>query len=624
MKHKSSYSKPNFIIKNFRLLAFTLFNGLIFKSHALGQCSQCQPDNSCYQPQGAQCPPSGQAPPMIVGQPYSTDVTFYMPPDTTISGIGTVQIVNVKFQSIAGLPNGITWECNNAAAGCNYAPASGEKWACIRFCGTPVCVPGTYTATITIIGTASTPFGNQNQTSTLQYTFTVQAPSGSNSGFSYSAVQGCDSLTVQFGALLNLGPPNTTEWLWDFGNGQISTDQNPPPVFYSMPGSYVVTLGTKIFKYVLTAVTCTSNGNWWCGDIEEPQLFGACTQSPEFYFKLTHGPGFYQSPTAPSGTSASWGPLAVVLESFNIALSFWDEDTGSPFGSQDDDGGTFATQIAGAGTYNFTTTSPFGGGMTGTFTIAKVLDTLIVTTDTIHVFPSPVTPVLSVSPNDTVCEGQSVTLSVPSGNWVYTWYRNGNILAGATEPHIYVADSGWYAVRLTHPLTGCISSEAALYVGHWPGVYNATITYNGSVLSVVAPPAISYQWLYNGLPVFPNGTGPTYEPKYTGPYSCVFTNAYGCSDTSNVIVVTSLAGLDSYRENTLWVYPNPAQDFLGLNISEDLVGEKLVIRDASGCAVAERLLRSNYESLDLTGLPAGVYVLHVSGARSLHTRLIKL
>lgn len=481
---------------------------------------------------GAQCPPSGQSPVMTVGEYYSTDVTFYMPPDTNISGIGNIQIVNVWFQNISGLPNGITWQRNNSANNCNYAPYSGEKWACIRFCGTPVCVPGSYTAVITIIGTAATPFGNQNQTSQMEYVFHVQPPAGGNSGFTFTPSQGCDSLTAQFNALINVGTTFSTEWLWDFGNGQTSTLQNPAPVHYSTPGPYIVTLGTKIFKYVLTQVSCTSSGNWWCGDMEETQLFGACTQSQEFYFQLTHGPEFCQSPEAPSGTSASWGPLSVVLHP-----SIWRCLSGMQIQAihlapRTTTGAPMLYKSQGPALITLLPHPLLGGGMTDSFTIAKVLDTLIVTTDTLVIYPSPQMPQIGAQPNDTVCEGQTVTLATAPGNWMYTWYRNGQIIPGQDQNSLSASDSGQYRVRIAHPGTGCTSLSPNVTIGHWPGLYNTTITNNNGILSVVSPPAASYQWLYNGQPVFPNATGPTYEPKYTGPYSCVFFNAYGCSDTS--------------------------------------------------------------------------------------------
>ena len=49
---------------------------------------------------------------------------------------------------------------------------------------------------------------------------------------------GCGSLVVEFQDMSN-GNPNA--WLWDFGNGYTSTQQNPI-VFYNSPGYYRVEL----------------------------------------------------------------------------------------------------------------------------------------------------------------------------------------------------------------------------------------------------------------------------------------------------------------------------------------------------------------------------------------------
>ena len=51
---------------------------------------------------------------------------------------------------------------------------------------------------------------------------------------------GCNPLTVTFTDNTVLGDPATT-WLWNFGDGSVSTAQNPPPHLYTTAGSYFVT-----------------------------------------------------------------------------------------------------------------------------------------------------------------------------------------------------------------------------------------------------------------------------------------------------------------------------------------------------------------------------------------------
>ncbi|RJP24059.1 MAG: PKD domain-containing protein [Candidatus Abyssobacteria bacterium SURF_5] len=56
--------------------------------------------------------------------------------------------------------------------------------------------------------------------------------------FSYSPTDGCAPATVTFTDLSTCEP---TEWLWDFGDGQTSSEQNPSHL-YSEPGTYAVCL----------------------------------------------------------------------------------------------------------------------------------------------------------------------------------------------------------------------------------------------------------------------------------------------------------------------------------------------------------------------------------------------
>lgn len=56
--------------------------------------------------------------------------------------------------------------------------------------------------------------------------------------FTANKVSGCSPLTVNF---QDLSTNNPTSWVWDFGNGQLSSTQNPT-VNYSQPGTYTVKL----------------------------------------------------------------------------------------------------------------------------------------------------------------------------------------------------------------------------------------------------------------------------------------------------------------------------------------------------------------------------------------------
>ncbi|PCJ23666.1 MAG: hypothetical protein COA97_11115, partial [Flavobacteriales bacterium] len=54
---------------------------------------------------------------------------------------------------------------------------------------------------------------------------------------------GCAPLTITYTDGTTLGDPATT-WLWNFGDGQFSTLQNPPPHLYASAGTYFVSFQT--------------------------------------------------------------------------------------------------------------------------------------------------------------------------------------------------------------------------------------------------------------------------------------------------------------------------------------------------------------------------------------------
>ena len=94
--------------------------------------------------------------------------------------------------------------------------------------------PGSYTVTLTAT--------NANGSNTIiknQYITVYESPTVNFSG---TPLSGCFPLTVQFTDLSTPGNGNSnTAWLWDFGNGTTSTQQNPS-VTYTTAGNYSVTL----------------------------------------------------------------------------------------------------------------------------------------------------------------------------------------------------------------------------------------------------------------------------------------------------------------------------------------------------------------------------------------------
>ncbi|MEO0900136.1 MAG: CUB domain-containing protein [Bacteroidota bacterium] len=199
---------------------------------------------------------------------------------------------------------------------------------------------------------------------------------------------------------------NSTEsdqYLWDFGDGTTSTDPNPNHI-YQTGGLYSVSL-------------VSTNGTFSVSDtliknqliqVSDPQV--SITGSN----RLCVGDSIT---LIASGTqSYSWSPSASLLQ----------------------DTGTTVVAIP-PQTLNYQVIGTDAQGCSDTSTYQVLVDTL------------PMTPVLSLTGVQEVCQGDSLQLNGPVGFSTYEWSR------GDTTQDIYVGQPGFFALRVTDA-NGCQSS----------------------------------------------------------------------------------------------------------------------------------------------------------------------
>lgn len=168
--------------------------------------------------------------------------------------------------------------------------------------------------------------------------------------------------------------------------------------------------------------------------------------------------------------------------------------------------------------------------------------------DTVFVNPGP-NASITASGSDTICSGSSVSYCTNySPNLIFQWYLNNTAIIGA-HTHCFTASlAGNYSVVVTDILTGC----SARSISHTVTVLAApsiAITSGNSVnfckggtdtLLATGGGIASYQWVMNGVII--NGTtSQKYVASSNGNYTCIATNAVGCTDTSNSILVTASA-----------------------------------------------------------------------------------
>jgi PKD repeat protein len=310
-----------------------------------------------------------------------------------------------------------------------------------------------------------------------------------------------DCATYTFNDLSTyLSPQVITSWLWDFGDGNFSTLQNPTHTY--APGmSYTVMLT------VANAAGCQAKIIKTINTYGQPNA--TYTANPD---TVCVGDEVHFIPT---------GSLA------NILYLDWD------FGDGSSNGGT----------------DPYHGyTMAGTYMTSLIVEDINGCKDTFEtdvvVHPLPPTDTIIYSPALQVCQGTTVTLTAPAGTgYTYLWNTT------ATTQIINVTTSGTYAVTVTDG-NGCVlipdSVEVLVLPAPDPTISGPNLICQGGCITLSGQNAFGYvhTWKDQFLnPITtPNANGATLTicdpfPLYTEVYLEI-TDANGCTAMSPPFMLT--------------------------------------------------------------------------------------
>lgn len=527
---------------NTRIVALVLVIGLwarhVEPLHA--QCPGCVANLACIADPAypTLCPT--QPPDATAGEPYAADITFWLPDNFTDPGTGfNVDFLIMTITGVSGLPYGLDITYSDPSG--IYYPQE-NQYGCARICGTPVGA-GTYTISISIIAHVAYNGFELNALQQFPLTLVVQPGTGGNTGFSFTPTTGCGTADVQLDALIDgQGAPVT--YAWDFGNGNTGTDGSASQ-HYDAPGTYSISLQTTIGGYVLNNVNVGGVSDNWCGDVEEPSLFGACTGDPDLYFILTDGNGnSFTSSANDNSSSANWANVDQLLATPPYSIAFFDEDVIS----QDDDLGTFNIPPGSVGTVPFT----LGNGTNGSLQIDLLPQQVFNDTDTVVVFAAPL-PSLSY---DTLTAQLCVS---DTGLVGITWFNDGD--TAITGALCLDADSSgtWWAV--VNNAFGCSTATDTVII--CPQII---IEQSGNVLFTETG-LDDYQWSLNGAPIS-GADGPFLVAETGGLYTVSATNADGCSLTAEFQLVIMGALPTDDVGPAVEVFPNPTKGAFTIHVEQ--------------------------------------------------------
>lgn len=429
----------------------------------------------------------------------------------TIAGVGQVDNQDActgQVTSDINLPANATWTNDNPSIG---IPASGTG-PILGF--TPVGPVGT-TATINYA----------NGCGTGSFVYTIQpapTPASTSSSGGVSSSESCLGTAFDFVDNSTVPAPYVIDsWLWDFGDGNTSTVQNPNYT-YAAPGTYNVTF--------------TAQSDIGCGS------------SVSFPVVVN---------TIPVAAFASDVVCA------NTATSFTDQSTDGS-GAID----TWNWDVLNDGSVDYTTQNPqhtFTAG--GTYNVALTVESStgcaspqIVNTVDVNYIPVP------DFTSDSVCVGLPTTLtdaSVVTNSTIATWnwqYGDGNTGTGTPTTNIYPSPGDFTAQLIAISALGCTDTISKnVYVRALPVpdfsiteacFYDAVTTAN---LSTIDAGTMTYSWEFgDGTPLDLN-TNPNHNYGSAGVYNVelIATSNFGCADSITVPVN---------------VYDKPVADFSVANV----------------------------------------------------------
>ena len=242
----------------------------------------------------------------------------------------------------------------------------------------------------------------------------------------------------------------------------------------------------------------------------------------------------------------------------------------------------------------------------GTYAGCTTTDTITITqTDEI---------MINATVNDALCNGQSsgsITTAATGGtpNYIYLWYPNGQVTSNINN-----LISGTYSVDITDN-NNCYKTDT-FTIGE-PTTIVVSITQNGNQLvSTVSggTPNYSYQWSSGQ-------TNHNIIANNPGAYTLTITDANGCVQSSNTIVITSIIETEVEQ---FYLYPNPfkQETLLEFGALKDVVSVKIL--DVCGNTLEAYDLKNTEQFTIKRGTKAsGIYFLEVKvDGETYHKRLV--
>lgn len=399
---------------------------------------------------------------------------------TTNTTAGCSPLV-VTFQNLSSGANSYRWDFGNGNGSLQANPSA------------IYLNPGVYTVRLIA--------SNGTSSDTIIKTQLITVFHDPDPAFSANSQGGCVPATISFSDNSTPGDTTIVSWLWDFGDGTTSTQQNPSHV-YTNPGVYDVTL------LIRDANGCTNE------------------LTIDDYANIT------PAPTAAYNASPRWSCEAP------LTVNFTNSSTGSGLTYAWDFGdSTSSSQQAPSHTY----TAPGFYRVRLTVTDINGCTATLNRNNYIRIYD--IQADFTVS-DTSVCEGEYVTFTDQSGPDAVSWLWNfgdGNTSTVQNPAHAYAAAGDYTITLLATNTQGCsdttvmadlITVEAAPLADFTADTLSSCAAPLEVNFADLSTNAVNWQWNF-GDGSTSTDENPTHTYTAEGNYNVqlIVTNAAGCTDT---------------------------------------------------------------------------------------------
>lgn len=214
-------------------------------------------------------------------------------------------------------------------------------------------------------------------------------------------------------------------------------------------------------------------------------------------------------------------------------------------------------------------------------------------------------PIHTITPNGNVglCDGSTLTLATTNNAAnTYQWYKDGVQMVGFTQSTLSTNTAGNYLLYVSDT-NSCAAYSDTVYVtlNPLPTVTISAILVGNNYKLITTAPFSAYQW-YRNNQIIVDSTNQAITLTTPGAYYVIATDANGCKDTSNeVVVITSVDELAGNIGSV--IYPNPAQNQFQIQMKQV---ESIVIFDIQGRPIKQEIVQ-NGKSIDISDLSNGLY-----------------